>query len=85
MLKIIFRMRFEAVCSSETAVKKEKQSHNTAVEAQGGERMYSSYSFMTSALDGSEWSASLKHWYIPTCLHGVTSQKTNMDIFSECL
>jgi hypothetical protein len=34
-----------------------KQSHNTPIEAQG-ERMYSSYSFTISALDGSEWSAS---------------------------
>jgi hypothetical protein len=30
-------------------------SHNTLMEAQ--ERMYSSYSFLTSALDGGEWSA----------------------------
>jgi hypothetical protein len=28
------------------------------MEAFGGERMYSSYSFTTSALDGAEWSAS---------------------------
>jgi hypothetical protein len=34
-----------------------KQSHNTLVKAQG-ERMYSSYSFTTSALDGGERSAS---------------------------
>jgi hypothetical protein len=33
-----------------------KHSHDTAMEAQG-ERMYSSYSFMTAALDGCEWSA----------------------------
>jgi hypothetical protein len=37
--------------------KKVKQSHNTPMEAQG-ERIYSSYSFMSLALDGSEWSAS---------------------------
>jgi hypothetical protein len=29
-----------------------------AMEALGGERRYSSYSFLTSALDGGEWSAS---------------------------
>jgi hypothetical protein len=29
-----------------------------AMEALGGERRYSSYSFFTSALDGDEWSAS---------------------------
>jgi hypothetical protein len=29
-----------------------------AMEALGGERRYSSYSFTTSALDGDEWSAS---------------------------
>jgi hypothetical protein len=29
-----------------------------AMEALGGERRYSSYSFTTSALDGGEWSAS---------------------------
>jgi hypothetical protein len=27
-------------------------------EGEGGERIYSSYSFQTSALDGGEWSAS---------------------------
>jgi hypothetical protein len=39
------------------AVKKAKQSHNTPMEVQG-ERRYSSYSSLTSALDGGEWSAS---------------------------
>jgi hypothetical protein len=34
-----------------------KQTHNTRMEAQG-KRMYISYSFSTSALDGGEWSAS---------------------------
>jgi hypothetical protein len=34
-----------------------KQSHNTSMKAQG-ERMHSSYSFTTWALDGGEWSAS---------------------------
>jgi hypothetical protein len=29
-----------------------------AMEALGGERRYSSYSYLTSALDGGEWSAS---------------------------
>jgi hypothetical protein len=28
------------------------------MEAQGGKRKYSSYSYLTSALDGGEWSAS---------------------------
>jgi hypothetical protein len=28
------------------------------IEAYGGERRYSSYSYLTSALDGGEWSAS---------------------------
>jgi hypothetical protein len=36
---------------------KVKQSHNSPMEAQG-ERVYSSYSLKTSALDGGEWSAS---------------------------
>jgi hypothetical protein len=31
-----------------------------------GERMYSSYSFMTSALDGGEWSASLPSHTLPS-------------------
>jgi hypothetical protein len=35
----------------------QKQSHNTPMGAQG-ERVYSSCSFTTSALDGGEWSAS---------------------------
>jgi hypothetical protein len=35
-----------------------KQYHNTHMEAQGGEDVYSSYSFTTSAVDGDEWSAS---------------------------
>jgi hypothetical protein len=34
------------------------QSHNSPMEAQGGERVYSSYSFTSSVLDGGEWSAS---------------------------
>jgi hypothetical protein len=38
-------------------VKKVNQSHNTTMEAQG-ERMYSSYSFTTSALHGGKWSTS---------------------------
>jgi hypothetical protein len=37
--------------------KKVKQSHNTRMEARG-ERVYSSYSFTTSVVDGGEWSAS---------------------------
>jgi hypothetical protein len=37
---------------------KAKQSHNTPWRRKG-ERRYSSYSFITSALDGGEWSASL--------------------------
>jgi hypothetical protein len=37
---------------------KSKQVPLHAVEARGGERMYSSYSFTTLALDGGEWSAS---------------------------
>jgi hypothetical protein len=37
--------------------KKAKQSRNTPMEAQR-KRMYSSYSFMTSALHGGVWSAS---------------------------
>jgi hypothetical protein len=38
-------------------MKIKEQSHNTPMEAQG-ERMYSSYSFTASALDGGAWSAS---------------------------
>jgi len=34
-----------------------KLSHNTLMESQG-ERMYSPYSFTTSAIDGGEWSES---------------------------
>jgi hypothetical protein len=34
------------------------QSHNTPMEAQAGERVYSSYLFTSSVLDGGEWSAS---------------------------
>jgi hypothetical protein len=37
---------------------KAKQSHNTPMEARGRERMYRSYSFTTSTLDGDEWSES---------------------------
>jgi hypothetical protein len=36
---------------------KVKQSYNIPMEGQG-ERMYSSYSLLTSALDGGQWSAS---------------------------
>jgi hypothetical protein len=39
-------------------LKNVKQSHNTHMEVQVGERMYRCYSFTTSALDGGEWSAS---------------------------
>jgi hypothetical protein len=39
------------------AAVKVKQPHNKPMETQG-ERMYSSYSFTTSAADGGEWSAS---------------------------
>jgi hypothetical protein len=39
-------------------LKKAKQSHYTPWWHLGGERRYSSYSFLTSALDGGEWSAS---------------------------
>jgi hypothetical protein len=45
--------------------KKVKQSHNTPMEAQG-EKMYSSYSFATSAVDGGEWSASRPGRALPT-------------------
>jgi hypothetical protein len=42
--------------------KKKKKKKNViplhAMEEHGGERRYSSYSFLTSALDGGEWSAS---------------------------
>jgi hypothetical protein len=36
-----------------------------AMEALGGERRYSSYSFTTSALDGSDWSASRQGRALP--------------------
>jgi hypothetical protein len=39
-------------------IKKGKAVPLHAMEALGGERKYSSYSFTTSALDGGEWSAS---------------------------
>jgi hypothetical protein len=42
-----------------------KQSHHIIMEVQG-ERRYSSYSFMTSALDGSEWSASRPSRALPS-------------------
>jgi hypothetical protein len=35
------------------------------MEALGGERRYSSYSFLTSALDGDEWSASCSGRALP--------------------
>jgi hypothetical protein len=41
-----------------------KQSHNTYMEAQGG-IVYSSNSFMTSALDGDQWSVSLPGRALP--------------------
>jgi hypothetical protein len=41
-----------------TCKSKVKLSPLHAMEALGGERRYSSYSFLTSALDGGEWSAS---------------------------
>jgi hypothetical protein len=63
--------QFSLVCLDETVssgknlsayfsyiLQRKKQFHNTPMEAQGGERMYSSYSFTTSALLGGEWSAS---------------------------
>jgi hypothetical protein len=43
---------------SELLIKKAKAIPLHAMEALG-ERRYSSYSFLTSALDGGEWSASL--------------------------
>jgi hypothetical protein len=49
-----------AVTTGLSSVEKVNHSHNTPMEARG-KRMYSSYSFysfMTSALDGGEWSAS---------------------------
>jgi hypothetical protein len=42
-----------------------KAVHNTPMEAHGEERMYSSYSFTTSALDGGEWSASCPGCTLP--------------------
>jgi hypothetical protein len=36
------------------------------MEAHGGERRYSSYSFLTSALDVDEWSASRPGYALPT-------------------
>jgi hypothetical protein len=42
----------------ENSKKKGKAVPLHAMEALGGERRYSSYSFSTSALDGGEWSAS---------------------------
>jgi hypothetical protein len=41
----------------DSLVKSVNQSHNIPMEVQGGRR-YSSYSFMTSALDRGEWSTS---------------------------
>jgi hypothetical protein len=41
-----------------TVKKKSKAVPLHAMEALGGERRYSSYSFSTSALDGGEWSVS---------------------------
>jgi hypothetical protein len=46
-----------------------KLSHNIPMEVQGGERMYGSYSFMTSALEGSEWCALYPQGKDPLCKH----------------
>jgi hypothetical protein len=47
-----------------------------AMEALGGERKYSSYSFTTSALDGGEWSAS--------CPEPVWTQRIEEKILYPC-
>jgi hypothetical protein len=45
--------------------KKDKMVPLRSIEAHLGERRYSSYSFLTSALEGSEWSASLPGHALP--------------------
>jgi hypothetical protein len=47
-----------SVLSTSKSKKKSKAVPLHAMEARGGERRYSSYSFLTSALDGGVWSAS---------------------------
>jgi hypothetical protein len=51
----------EGSCKNDTPGLKASKAavpHHTYGGAGGGDRMYSSYSFTTSALDGAEWSAS---------------------------
>jgi hypothetical protein len=52
-----------------------------AVVAHGGEKRYSSYSFLTSALDGGEWSASRPGWVGPsTGLDAGARRKTSAPV-----
>jgi hypothetical protein len=48
----------EAVCMTRQTNDKKKSSPATRHGGTWGERRYSSYSFLTSALDGGEWSVS---------------------------
>jgi hypothetical protein len=50
--------RHKTLTAEASCFVKVKHSHNTLMEAQRGEDVYSSYSFTTSALDGGEWSVS---------------------------
>jgi ferredoxin-thioredoxin reductase catalytic subunit len=71
---------------------KVKQFYNTPMEAQG-ERMYSSYSFTTLALDGVEWSTSRPGRALPPgshCTGGWVGPRAGLDtedrgkIFCPC-
>jgi hypothetical protein len=63
-------------------LKKSKTVPLHAMEVHGGERRYSSYSFLTSALDGGEWSASRPGRALPPgthCTGGWVSPRAGLD------
>jgi hypothetical protein len=53
------------ICSISKKAKKKQSSPATRPDGAWGERRYSSYSFLTSALDGDEWSASFPGRALP--------------------
>jgi hypothetical protein len=67
-----------------------------AMEARGGERRYSSYSFLTLALDGGEWAASrpgqgsnwfvhiFHQWHVINSIYDTTDSQSRREYFT-CL
>jgi hypothetical protein len=55
---ILYAKQFIASCTARMSWVQKKQIKATRHDDARGERRYSSYSFLTSALDGGEWSAS---------------------------